>query len=71
MTSILSIANETTKLQVGKLTIVCANIAKLIEVTYTANGANQRKIGGPSSSAIFIDIGYVKMGTRRRLHKMY
>lgn len=41
------------------------------QCSYIANGASQRRIGGPSSSANFIDIGYVNMGTRRRLHKMY
>lgn len=39
--------------------------------TYIAAGASQRNIGGPSSNAIFIEIGYDKIGTRRFLHKIY
>lgn len=39
--------------------------------TNTAAGASQRKIGGPSSRAIFIDTGYVSSGVRFFLHKIY
>lgn len=38
---------------------------------YIANGDNQRNIGGPSSRANFIETGYVRIGTRFRLQRIY